>query len=135
MDALLCTIGKTFRCQSLRKAPFYLECFELTLYLAAKHHDKTVAQHKKAVGCDKRVSAIEPRVELVLLRKDMDATPVLHIIFIVGAVKANIVDCPVFRRVNRPRDALLTQEPVEVVIGKFRKTGTGHIREFHLRLS
>lgn len=133
MNALLGAIGKALCCQSLGKSPFYPKHFQLPLYLTPQHHDKAITKHKQTVGNNQGVIAIKPLVKLMLLSKNMNTAPVLHVIIIGWTIKADIAGSLIFSGMNRPWDALLTQQPVEVIVGKFRKCRTGHVREFHLR--
>ena len=134
MDALLFTVGEAFCRQPLSEATFNLEYLQLAFYLATNHHDKSVTKHQEAVGDDKRLFALEPLVKLMLLGKDVDTAFVQHIIFIVWFVQADTTNGLIFRRMNGPRDALLTQQPVEVIVGQFRKRCASHVRQFHFRL-
>ena len=56
------------------------------------------------------------------------------IILVSRTVETDIIDNEKFRSIYRPRSTLLTQKPIEEIIGEFSETGASHIREFHLRL-
>lgn len=134
LDALLRPIRETLGGERLCETTFCLEGIQLAFYLAANHLNETIAEDEEAVGRHLRVAVVKPLVELVFLGKYVDAAFVQDIVFIDGAVQLDAVYCLIISRLDRPRNAFLSEEPVEIVVGQFSQSGSGDIGEFHLRL-
>ena len=107
LAAALSTVCQSFCRQSLRESALLLEFAEEMLYLSAQHLCQAVAEDEDAVGCREGIVGDEPLVELMLLRQDVYAALVLHVVAVGRAVELDADDLPVFRRPCRPGEALV----------------------------
>ena len=127
--------SQTLGGEALGEAAILAERREQVLDLAAQHLHQPVGEHQQAVGRHEGVVRAEPRVELMLLLQDVPAALVEHVVAVGGRIELDGVDGAVLVRARRPGEAVVPQQPVQVVVGQFGQAGTRHVRQLHLRLS
>ena len=54
-----------------------------------------------------------------------------HVIVVFRSVEANVAYSLILLRMNGPRNTLMEQEPVEIVVAQLRQTGARHVCQFH----
>lgn len=112
LEVLLRAVCQTVGCESLCEATFLSEGVQLAFYLSSEHESETIAKHEQAVGCQKRVTAVQPEVKLMFLCENVNAAQVQHIVLVVRPVQSDVVYCHILWRIDRPGDALMPQKPV-----------------------